>query len=270
MDSGMDSSADASPDAPVPTCNGYEPCSDHPVVVPAGYTLEGSVTVDNVSTQTGCTDFSDCDMWNTHFTSVWTDSQGTPYNPYYNRMGSPFPWPNSRYVVVVPPKTITYAKLHITAPGETYAYSDSTPEMRTDRTTNAVTCFQRGTGHLELGIIGALGGTGNVGFVSWNISVLPGDMGTSGNVSPCQGGSATVSLPVTADEAKAIASEQDGGTYGTCLLREGADYYLNFMSFGKVYAADCSTQDCTVGALAFAGTSTTSDGTALIDEVPCK
>ncbi len=127
----------------------------NPVLIPDGYTLapEG-ITVFNQATDTSCVDFADCDMWNTHFDAMWN----SPANGW-SRMGSPFPWPLSRYIVSVPPKRITYAKLHMTAPNEKYVYSDGTPEMYTDPSTHVATCYARGPGHMKLGYLENMGGS---------------------------------------------------------------------------------------------------------------
>ncbi len=58
------------------------------------------------------------------------------------------------------------------------------------------------------------------------------------------------------------------GKYVYCLLREGQDYYVNFMSHGQVYSIDCSTEDCTIGTFDFTNP-TTSDGSPFIVDVPC-
>ncbi|MEO6951177.1 MAG: hypothetical protein ABI321_05135, partial [Polyangia bacterium] len=165
------------PDLGPPTCNGYEPCGVNPVVTPTGYTSLAGVNVDNQVMITGCADFVDCDNFDRHFTVNYTGTDGTPVDPYYNRLGSPFPSPGSRYIFSVPPKKIAYVKLHVLAPEELYRYSDGTPEIRTDRASGVQTCFQRGTGHMLTAAVGNLGGTGNGGKVAYNISLLPGDMG---------------------------------------------------------------------------------------------
>jgi hypothetical protein len=115
--------------------------------------------------------------------------------------------------------------------------------------------------------LGNMGGTGNAGFVDWNISVLPGDMGDSGNASTCHGSGATTWILITSDEATA-ATMGPSGEFDHCLLREGQDYYVNFMSHGHPYAIDCSTDDCTIGTFAFSNP-TTSDGSPFLDQVPC-
>ena len=251
-----------------PDCDGYEPCGVHPVVPPTGYTIQAGVEVTNSSTTTSCTSFADCDMWNTHYTPVWQPCNGCgTIDNGYNRMGSPFPWELSRYIFVVPPKRVAYIKFHMTSPGEDYVYGDGTPEKHTDPQTQTTTCFRRGPGHLESALLGNLGGTGNVGMIDWNISELPGDMGNSGNTSTCHGNGGTTELTITSDEAKA-KSVMTQGKYVYCLLREGHDYYLNFMSSGKTNSVDCATDQCTMGGFAVSNPST-SDGGAVVAAVAC-
>lgn len=257
--------ADA-PDAPPTECNGYEPCGIHPVVVPDGYTLLGRVDTDEYGASSSCTDWADCGMWNTHYTSNYVDSNGVPVDPYYNRMGSPFPWGNSRYDVIVQPKKIQYAKLHVLAPGEMYGYTDGTLEQRIDRTTGATTCFQRGASMAEA-IVRTLGGTKNYGTVTWNISVLPGDMGNSGNASSCTG-SGTRNRPITADPATA-ATPDSQGNLNFCLLREGHDYYINFQSSGAGINFDCATDVCSMGGLFVANFAAVDGSSGPQVEVPC-
>ena len=249
-------------------CNGYEPCGVHPVVVPDGYTLQAGVDVSNLNTTTSCAAFADCDMWNTHFTSIWQPCSGCgEIDNTWNRMGSPFPWPGSRYVIVVTPKRVQYAKLHLTAPGERYLYGDGTPEMHTDKDTGVTSCYQRGPGHLVTSWLSNMGGTGNLGKVTFNISVLPGDMGNSGNASTCAGTGSTNVVLITSDEAKASIPDAQGH-YDYCLLREGQDYYVNFMSSGGTPSIDCGTAACTMGGFAF-NNPTTSDGSPFVAAVPC-
>ena len=234
----------ATTDAPIAaTCNGYEPCGVHPVVVPPGYALENFISYDDYASIYGtCTAFEDCGMWNGHYTMQWIDGNtNQPVAQYYNRMSSPFPWLGSRYEIDVAPKKIQYVTFHVMAPGETYKFHDGTLETRTDRMTGAVTCFERGPGRMQRALLGNLGGTGNGGIVKWNISVLPGDMGNSGNASTCAGTNGTTNIAITSDPAVAAA------TPSYCLLREGQTYYMNMMSSGAELHFDCSTQTCTMG-----------------------
>jgi hypothetical protein len=258
--------ADAS-DAPPTECNGYEPCGIHPVETPAGYTLRPSVNVELYGATSSCSDWADCGMWNTHYTSNYLDTNGQPVDPYFNRMGSPFPWVASRYIIDVSPKTIHYAKLHVLAPGEMYRFSDDTPEMRIDRTSGQATCFQRSASSMASAILRSLGGTGNRGSVTWNISVLAGDMGDSGNISTCTG-SGFVDQPITADPATAANPNTQGNLY-QCLLREGHDYYINFRSSGTFFNGDCATDVCTMGGLVLANFASGNGPERPEVEVPC-
>jgi hypothetical protein len=253
------------------SCDGYEPCGVNPVQAPAGYTIEAApgVSVQNGATTTSCTAFADCDMWNTHYTPVWMSCSGCgKIDNGWNRMSSPFPIENSRYIFQISPKTIQYVAFHMTAPGELYVYGDGTKEMHTDPDTGVTSCFQRGAGHIESALIDDLGGTGDVGIVDWNISLLPGDMGNTGNSSTCSGSGGTTAVLITSDPMKAATTKNSAGKYSYCLLREGQDYYLNFMSSGSVPAVDCSTDPCTMGGFVFANP-VTSDGNAVVDQVPC-
>ena len=251
-------------DAGPATCNGYEPCGINPVMAPAGYTLRAGVNYDSYGGIYGtCTDWADCGMWNIHYTSNWLDPNGNPVNPYYNRMASPFPWSLSRYEIDVDPGKVEYAKLHMSAVGDTYEFADGTKEMQTDRDTGVTTCFQRGASPIKTLMLGNLGGTGNTGAIDWNISILPGDMGNTGNVSTCQGNADTSSLYITSDEGLAIAHP----TY--CLLREGHDYYVNFTSHGHVNPHfDCSQTTCAMGGFLVINIMT-EDGSPALDPVPC-
>jgi hypothetical protein len=269
----VDAPADDAPDADAPSdaspteCSGYEPCGIHPVETPAGYTLEPSVNVELYGATSSCTDWADCGMWNTHYTSNYVDTNGQPVDPYFNRMGSPFPWVNSRYIVDVSPKKIHYAKLHVLAPGEMYRYSDDTLEMRIDRSTGAATCFQRSASSMASAGLRSLGGTGNRGSVTWNISVLPGDMGDSGNISSCTGDGFSTRA-VTADPVTA-ATPNASGKFTFCLLREGHDYYINFRSAGTFLNGDCATDVCTMGGLFLSNFTSASGPESPVVEVPC-
>ena len=274
---GLDGTEDAMPepddaiagDAAPTECDGYEPCGIHPVVVPAGYTLQNGVDFDEYHVYGSCTSFEDCGMWDTHFTQNWVDGNtGQPVDPYYNRMGSPFPWVGSRYEIDVAPGKISYATLKVTSPGELYVYSDGTPEMRFDRTTGTSTCFRHRAAHTVSAWLGNLGGTGNHGKVDWNISVLPGDMGTSGNASTCSGAASTIHINITADPALAATTNAQGD-HAYCLLREGHTYYINFMSHGVLGNFDCSVQTCTMGGLAVYAYMGTDGMSSPTEEVPC-
>jgi hypothetical protein len=89
-------------------------------------------------------------------------------------------------------------------------FSDGTPETYFDADTATTTCFARGQGHLMRGSLGNMGGTGNAGKVIFTISLLPGDMGDSGNLSTCEGSSATNGLAITSDEATASTPNAQG------------------------------------------------------------
>lgn len=273
-DSGSVASEDASvadADAAATTCNGYEPCAVHAVAAPDGYSLASAigVTTNDLSADGSCTDLSDCHMWNEHYTSNWNDPGGTPVNPYWNRMGSPFWWPLSRYLVVVPPKKITTAKLHVLMPGEMYKYADGTVVMQIDRMSGARTCYARRNATLEIGQIQTMGGTGNLGQVHFVIGALPYDMGNTGNVSPCTG-SGNDEVIITEDEAKAAASfSTTTNKYQLCLLRPGHDYWVSFESSGKTYTTDCATAACTMGGFGFGDGYTMSDGGHFSEVVPC-
>lgn len=158
-------------------------------------------------------------------------------------------------------------RLHVLAPGELYRYSDGTLEMRIDRGTGQATCFQRSATSMASAILRSLGGTNNRGTVTWNISVLPGDMGDSGNVSICTA-SGIGNRPITADPVVAATPNAQGRpTY--CLLREGHDYYINFRSSGELFNGDCATDVCVLGGM-FLSNFTGADGPARPEvEVPC-
>ena len=251
------------------TCNGYEPCGINPVTPPDGYTLSPGVHYDDYSGIHGtCQDWADCGMRNTHYTSNWVDSGGNPVNPYFNRMGSPFPWTNARYEIDVDPGKVNYTKLHMTAAGDMFAFSDGTKEIQTDRTTGATTCFQRGPSPLKTFMLGNLGGTGDFGAVDWNISALPGDMGNTGNASTCHGSGATTWITVTSDEQLAATTLTPGGKPAYCLLREGHDYYVNFTSRGVWHNVDCTQAQCDMGGFQLTNL-TTEDGSTAINSVPC-
>ncbi len=264
VDSGGAMAIDAAP----ATCNGYEPCRINPVVAPAGYTPSAGVHYDEYGVYGTCQDWADCGMWNTHYTSNWVDSGGNPVNPYYNRMGSPFPWTNARYEIDVDPGKVEYAKLHMMAAGDPFAFSDGTKEIRTDRTTGATTCFQRGASPIKTLMLGNLGGTGTFGEVDWNISVLPGDMGNTGNASRCSGTGATTWISITTDEQLAATTLNSQGKPVYCLLREGQDYYVNFTSRGVWQNVDCSQSTCKMGGFQITNL-TTEDGSAAVNGVPC-
>jgi len=245
----------------VATCNGYEPCAVYPPAAPAGYSLYGMITGSTTAQPGSCASFEDCPMWNTHFTKNY----GNRY--YYDRLGSPFPTPQSQYIWTVSPKTVQYAKLKITSPNEYYRYSDGTLVTETDSTSNTTTCFQRGAGSISTILVTNLGGTGTAGKVTWNISLLPGDMGNTGNVSVCSGNQ-NMDLRVTSDEAMAKAAYTTSSKL--CLLREGQTYYVNFMSAGMTPAVDCATQSCSMaGFVVPEGFVTTSDGQPLLNQVTC-
>jgi hypothetical protein len=116
---------------------------------------------------------------------------------------------------------------------------------------------------MESALIGDMGGTGDFGIVTWNISVLPGDMGNSGNASTCKGAGNTTSMKVTSDASLAAT------TPGYCLLREGQSYYLNFMSSGMVGNSDCSTGTCTMGGFALTNFTGSDGSTSPTVEVAC-
>src|ERR1700733_2611900 len=91
-------SVDPIADGATPECNGYEPCGIHPVVMPTGYTAINGVDYDEYGVYGSCTSFEDCGMWDTHFSETWLGGiTHLPVDPYYDRMGSPFPWAGSRY-----------------------------------------------------------------------------------------------------------------------------------------------------------------------------
>ena len=258
-------------DAETPaTCNGYEPCGVNAVVVPTGYTLRNAVAFDDYGGIYGsCSHWEDCGMWNTHFTSNWDDANGNPVSIYYNRMaGGGFPWPLSRYEIDVAPKKIQYASFHILAPGEPYKFSDGTMLTQTERSSGTTTCFKRGA-RMEHAELGNLGGTGNAGKINWNISVLPGDMGNSGNASICQGDQNTLRLLLTADPAVAAAAVDSNGNPTTCLLREGVTYYMNFMSSGTLGQFDCTTGSCSMGGFVLANFQGSDSSAAPQVQVPC-
>lgn len=271
-DSGTTTSSDGGSDAAAAGCTGYEPCGVNAVAPPTGYTIASSagISTSNSSTDNPCADMDDCEMWNTHFSSNWyAAGTKTLVDPYYNRMASPFWWPLSRYIVNTSPKVITYAKLHVVAPGAMFTFPDGTPEMRIDRTSGAKTCFARGAGTLETGQIEGMGGTGDLGVVRFNISLLPGDMGNTGNVSSCMG-SGLDAVNITEDETKAAASKNAStGKYGFCLLRPGQTYWVSFMASGKTPSTDCSTAQCSMGGFGFASSFTTSDGKPFTNEIAC-
>jgi hypothetical protein len=257
-------------DAAQAECDGYEPCGIHPVVMPTGYTAINQVNYDEYGVYGSCTSFEDCGMWDTHFPGNWLNGNThEPFDPYYNEMGSPFPWSGSRYWIDVLPGKVMYAKLKITTVGELYAYSDGTPETLTERSTNTTTCFQRGPGHMESALIENMGGTGDAGIVTWNISVLPGDMGNSGNASTCTGTGNLVSLSVTSDPVKAATSLDANNKPFYCLLREGETYYLNFMSSGTLGNIDCSVDTCTMGGFALSNFVGSDGSVSPTVQVPC-
>jgi hypothetical protein len=260
------------PDAAVAPaiCNGYEPCAVNPVVVPPGYTLQNYINYDDYGIYGTCTAFEDCGMWNLHYTMQWIDGNTSqPVAQYYNRMSSPFPWSGSRYEIDVASKKIQYATFHMTAPNEMYKFSDGTLETRTDRATGAITCFKRGPGQMERANLGNLGGTGNGGKVQWNISVLPGDMGNSGNASRCSGQGNTTTVFLTSDPVVAASTLDSMGNPVLCLLREGKTYYLNFMSSGVLGNFDCTTQTCTMGGFQLTNFVGSDGSQAPQVEVPC-
>ncbi|HEY4179129.1 MAG TPA: hypothetical protein VGM90_19935 [Kofleriaceae bacterium] len=266
---GSDTDLDAGilPDAPPAVCNGYEPCGIHPAMPPAGYTTLASVNVDQyASIYTSCTDFADCGMWNTHYTENWNDTSNQPVAQYFNRMASPFPWVNSRYKIDVSPKKIQYVKLHVPAPGDMYKFSDGTLETRTDRATGQRTCFKRGASMTSASLYN-LGGTNNLGRVTWNISVLPGDMGNTGNTSTCTGTGATNMVPITASETTASAPNALGHPV-YCLLREGHDYYINYQS-ASLANVDCTTGVCSMGGWFVSNFVGTDGSQSPSVEVPC-
>ncbi len=255
-----------------PTCNGYEPCGVNPVVVPTGYTLLAGVNFDDYGGVYGsCLDWADCGMWDLHFTSNWTDGNtGQLVADYYNTMSSPFPWGGGRYEINVLPKRISYVKLHVLAPGDMYRFNDGTLETQTDRATGQTTCFQRSPGHMESANLDNLGGTGNTGPVTWTISVLPGDMGNSGNASTCTGTDNTGTVFLTSDPAKAALVDGQG-QHVYCLLREGADYYINFMSAGTSNPQfPCATATCSMGGLTIANFVGSDGSQAPQVGVPCE
>ncbi|MEO8843338.1 MAG: hypothetical protein ABI591_12910 [Kofleriaceae bacterium] len=123
---------------------------------------------------------------------------------------------------------------------------------------------QRGRCHVAI----SLGGTGNHGAVDWNISVLPGDMGNSGNVSTCAGQANTNHINVTEDPVRA-AQTNDQGIHPYCLLREGQTYYVNFMSHGVLGNADCTADTCTMGGFAIYSYMGSDGASSPTIEVPC-